>query len=282
MSSVKTSVLLLALALAWSPPANAISIDTCGTSIPPHEVGTVTSDLVCSSPTPAVTLGLGATLDLNGHRIQGISSEPQVSHSVVLCSDKRCTILGPGEVVGNDGISSYGDCIAGAGVKTTTKAVGVIDVHDCSNGLLVSIGRIQDVRAHGCQIGVYGGKTVRLRRVDVSDNAIGIWSHQVGGSSVVANGNTSFGVAAVGSFGAVHLNELTATSNGGAGVIGYAASLRNSTVTGNDGYGQGIDLASARPPRIHATTCVKSGMVDGPYVNGPPALLGAWHVCSGD
>src|SRR5262249_44669178 len=153
----------------------------------------------------------------------------------------RCTIVGPGEVVGNDGVSSYGDCIAGPAIKTTTKGVGVIDVHDCSNGILTGRGRIQDIRAHGCQIGVYGGKMVRLRRVDASGNAIGIWGLQIGGSSVVASGNTSFGVLAAGSRGAAHLNELTATSNGGAGVIGFAMSLRNSTVTGNDGYGQGID-----------------------------------------
>src|SRR5262245_57792821 len=94
---------LAAMAFATAP-AQALDIGSCGASIPDGEVGTLTADLVCTDPVPAITLGAGATLELAGHRVQGLSADGQTSLTVLRCARKRCTIVGPGEIVGSDGV----------------------------------------------------------------------------------------------------------------------------------------------------------------------------------
>jgi len=64
--------------------------------------------------------------------------------------------------------------------------------------------------------------------------------------------------------------------------IGDAVTFKTATVSGNDGYAQGIDVASFRFPHLTATTCGKSGRVASDYTNGPPALIGTRGVCSAD
>ena len=46
-------------------------------------------------------------------------------------------------------------------------------------------------------------------------------------------------------------------------------------LTGNNGFGEGIDLATLLPPRVVGTTCGKSGVIGG--VQGSN-----WGVCTGD
>ena len=68
----------------------AIDIGFCGSGVPPGQVGVLQADLTCSGV--GVELEEMATLQMNGHSISGGSIG-------VFCS-RRCTIQGPGEIVG--------------------------------------------------------------------------------------------------------------------------------------------------------------------------------------
>jgi len=279
------TVLLAILVLHGS--ARASSITTCGTTIAAGDVGTLAADLNCTDPnTPAVTLAHKATLELAGHSIQGISSEPQQSHDVVLCADRKCTIVGPGSIAGNDGASSYGDCIGGPfdGTLTmTSNGQGEITVQNCSTGIIGRSGKLTDVHTNGDVVGISLYKSIVLHDVDVSNNEFGIIGRKISGGDVTANGNSKFGIVGNASKGTVHLKNLTATANGGAGVIAYGITIQDGTVTGNAGYGQGLDIVSVKRPHLKDVTCGLSGKIGESYTNGPPALVpGSWGVCSGD
>src|SRR5262245_22565917 len=103
---------LAVLALA-GVPAHALDINSCGAVIPDGEVGTLTADLVCTDPASAITIGAGSRLILGGHRVEGLSADGPTSISVIRCASKRCTIVGPGEVVGREGVGSKGGWIWG-------------------------------------------------------------------------------------------------------------------------------------------------------------------------
>jgi hypothetical protein len=75
----------------------------------------------------------------------------------------------------------------------------------------------------------------------------------------------------------VRIDGLTAENNSGGGVLAKTTNLRNSTLTGNDGFAQGYDGLSGRRPRLVATTCGRSGRVEAPLT-----LVGSWGVCAGD
>jgi len=49
-------------------PAEAVDISSCGQTVPPGAVGVLQADVACPSVV-GVHLGLGATLDMNGHAI---------------------------------------------------------------------------------------------------------------------------------------------------------------------------------------------------------------------
>jgi len=267
--------------------ADALDIGSCGASIPDGEVGTLTTDLVCTDPAPAITIGEGARLELGGHRVEGLSVDGPTSLTVLRCVSKRCTIVGPGEVVGNDGVGPTGSCVAGPSggkLKVTVDGPGTVDIHDCSTGVLASSAKLEGVTAHGCVTGLYG---VRLKLVGTHTfgNQVGIFGISIAGRDLVSEMNSFHGIIGAGGGpggGNVRIKNGEMTGNGGTGVIGNRLSLRDSTVTGNDGYGQGIDIAAFLEPKLHDVTCVKSGRTSEAYTQGPPALIGTWSVCSGD
>jgi len=54
-------------------------------------------------------------------------------------------------------------------------------------------------------------------------------------------------------------------------------------VTGNNGYGQGLDVVSALRPHVLDVTCDMSGRIGESYINGPPPLLPTSSgICAGD
>lgn len=282
-SSRILATLILSLVIATASRANALTITSCGTSIPDAEVGTLGADLTCTDLAPAITLGAGSTLQLGGHRVQGISADGDTNIAVVKCTTTKCRIVGPGEIVGSDGVGSYGQCVAGpqdGRLQMKAGGQGGIDIHDCSNGILAARADIEDVTAHGCVIGVYAGRA-RLKNVDVWDNVAGVWTQRGKLRNVKAHANSGFGIIGAG-VSKIRLIGSNVRENGDAGVIGDRLKLRDTAFFGNNGYGQSIDVASFGTPELENVACLKSGRLPERYTSTPPALEGTWSVCRGD
>jgi hypothetical protein len=282
------SLVALSLAVALLPSsARAFPISTCGMLVPDGDSGTLAADLNCTDPgTPAVRLGHRATLELAGHTIQGISAEPMVSHNVISCLDTACTIIGPGGISGNDGTVNYGVCVFGPvpGLLTmTSDGQGEITVSNCGTGIAGGKGKLQDVHAESNMAGISLFQKAKLANVTASGNQFGVIGNRIHAVKLTASTNTEFGVVGNGAKGKVTLLNLTATGNGDAGVIAYGVTIKTGTVTGNNGYAQGIDVVSAKMPHVSVLSCGLSGKIGEPYFSGPPPLLaGTWGICTGD
>src|SRR5262249_25546464 len=139
-----------------------------------------------------------------------------------------------------------------------------------------------DIHDNGCGIfSRFPPGRIRLSNVTIRDNThSGIANAtSVSGEDVTVTDNGDDGIAGV----RVKLERLVATGNGSTGILGGAgvwagAPLRlvDSTVTGNNGYKQGFDLISRRPPRLDNVTCGTSGRTDA----GQP--MPSWSVCAND
>ena len=162
----------------------------------------------------------------------------------------------------------------------TAGGQGMIEIHDCSNCVIASTAKLQDVAAHGCVYGVYAPRS-KMSNVDASGNVVGIWTQKGKLRSVTANANSGFGVLGAG-VSKIRLKDAEVTGNGEVGVIGDSVALRDSTVSGNNGYGQSIDIAAFHTPRLKNVMCSKSGRTTEVFTIGPPPLNGTWSVCSGD
>jgi hypothetical protein len=256
-------VSVLTLAVAGS--AAAVDIATCGQSVADEDVACSTVGdcyaAIDQCARTAVSLGAGAILQLNGHSITGAG---------VLCSaDGICGVAGPGSILG-----------APVGILARKKVV--------ASGLTIDGGGFGIVSRLGGAI---------LSDVNLTDNAEdGIWSWRgtiraVGGiatgnggtglyatlKSVIARGVTTSNNGNHGIDGyPVRGVDVTAQGNTGAGVVSSKGlSVADSTLTGNGlGYG-GLDVVSARRPRVRNTVCDHSR-------NTGPDGGGSWGVCSAD
>jgi hypothetical protein len=263
--------------------AHALDIDRCGTSIPGGVRGTLTVDLVCTDAAPAITLEGGANLELAGHRLQGISADGERPLAVVECREGTCGIFGPGEIVGSDGIGAYGACIAGppgGKLKIRSLEPGTVEIHDCSDGILAAAAKLRDVEVHRCVVGASAGY-LKLLNTRARANVVGFRGQRILGDDVLAQDNSRFGVIGTGG-GKIRLQHAQITGNGDAGVIGYDVGLSDSTVIRNNGYAQGVDIATFLVPRLRNVACDKSARTSQPYAQAPPAIEGTWPVCPAD
>src|SRR6185295_6186951 len=71
--------------------AAAIDVTACGQTIPDYETGVLTTDLVCSTGSTAVTLGYASKFEMNGHTI-----DVPDGWGVWCVSGSRCTVTGGG------------------------------------------------------------------------------------------------------------------------------------------------------------------------------------------
>ncbi len=282
--------------------AAGFEVTQCGQVVPAHETGVLAASLACTVPygglcpdnvTPciiaedcpgmascnggAVILQDHATLDLNG---KTLSLTPPGLGVGVLCVD-RCEVHGPGSISG-----------FGVGILAfTMKRIDVQDVvitgapHMGAGIYTNSPLRARNVTVTGSLYGITSfsdARTAVLESVVANGNdEIGIYTDRgVRGSDVTANDNGEEGLFLSG-FRRSSLVGLTATNNGAAGLKTRAALvLRSSTLTGNNGGGAGIDLATPRRPFLRDTACGLSAAFSdtgGVDVFGP-----AWGVCAGD
>ena len=238
------------LSTGWA--ADALDVTNCGQVVPAREVAVLQADL--SGCDYGVVLNDHAVLEMNGHAI--------VSGNIgVLCFEPRCTVHGPGDISGGQvGIWGY---YPGHG-KIDARD---IDIHD------TNLGGIQNARSAKVT-------NVTVRRVGSGapdpEYSAGIYVDKLRATNVMASDNAGYGVLG-GTL--AKLTGLTAIGNGNAGMAGQNRTvLRDSVLTGNNGYGLGVDLLVYRRPRVINTTC---GLSAGPGVTaeqpGPP-----WGVCTND
>lgn len=282
-----SAFVLVALLLCAPATANAVPVTTCGETVPKGQTGELAGDLDCSSASgfcvvpgaagvavpcstdadcastglpascarTAVSLGLGAKLDLGGHVLTGAG---------VRCADKGSCTVRNGEIDG-----------APVGVLAGAKVVA------------------ENLVVKNCGIGIQSDRTVRATGVTVqncsSDGINATQGLRVAGSSALDNGGVGFGagrgtlkgvdVVASGNWHGVDartatVTGLTAHGNVDAGVItSRNLTLIDSTVTGNgDGTGgPGPDVASQDGRiKLRNTTC---GYSFSPVHPGPHCAL---------
>lgn len=281
-------VSVLALVLARS--VAAVDITTCGQSVGDAATGVLQVDLdctgavgVCLQPgandqdvsctsdaichavrdpcaNAAVLLGAGAVLQLNGHTITGAG---------VLCSVAgTCSVTGPGSIVA-----------APVGILARKKIV--------ASGLTIDGGVFGIVSRRG------GAILTNLSLTDNSEDGIWSWKGTIRATGVTATGNGDSGIYAT--LKPVIVRDSTASGNGNHGVDGYPVralaltaqgntgagivsaktlSARDSTLTGNGIAFEGLDVVSARRPRVLNTVCDHSRNI------GEGG--GTWGVCAAD
>ena len=218
------------VALFFAGSAHALPITACGQTVPTGETAELMNDLICMDRY-GVTLEDGATLNLNGFSITG----PGSGGVGVLCDSGGCAVSGPGD------ISHFDSGIFG------TPDVQVLNV--------------KDVRLRNNEYGIHAAYNgVKVTNVVADDNeGWGILVDRLRGTGIQANNNGEGGVGA----NKFTLVGLTASGNGREGGLIYGAgSLIRSTVTGNDGLGQGYDVISQKRVRLRNTVCGKSARLD--------------------
>lgn len=260
--------LLIALLLPLVPlAASGRDITGCHDAVLTGDTGVLQNDLDCGGPDLGrwgVTLAPRATLDLNGHAIRN-------EFGGVWCQGK-CVIKGPGEISGMSALAVL--------VNDKTMLRDVV-IRDSGGGvypadvagdlaLLMNVKvALKNVTLARTGSGVYGWK-IKARNVSVTDGAWGLLGEQVKGRDVTLTGNTGLGIRATKTV----VRNLTATGNGDAGVDAYGpVILKDSTLSGNDGLGDGRDIISRTgPPVLLNTTCGRSALGDGTD----------WGVCAND
>jgi hypothetical protein len=258
--------------------ALAVDVTSCGQVIPANEVGSLTGDLDCSAAaagSKAVSLGNRATLELNGNTIVA----PEAGVGVSCDSVRRCTISGPGFVLGAPPAKTPGVGIASDGAVTVN---GPIQIYRNETGILAADGKV-----------TISGAVLR-------NNGDGIIAKIVRGGGVFVLNSTRVGIKAAkkvqggpyeirdsGWAGIetmkFRIDGLSATSNGFAGTTsggGVLATkrgvLRDSDVSANEFDGVPADLVTGRRPVLIDSSCSASAML----VGGLPS--GTWGVCVTD
>lgn len=262
-------------AVLLSCPAWALDVTAVGQTVPKGKTGILQADLTCASPTIGVFLENHATLDLNGHVIDGCTvTAASASHT----DPQRIAVRGPG-VIRN---ATYGISLRAGTVRVTDVAienstsVGILGSGDFGDG--PSTAKLTRVDVSGSGSAAIQATRVVAADVSVTGNgsalanpAIVGWDG-VAGRRLTVTGNASGVFAADGQ---VKIADSQITGNDSIGVQGFRVSLSHSTVTGNTTVGppSEADLVSSYAPRVKATTCGSSLKADG---------TASWGVCAGN
>jgi hypothetical protein len=262
-------------------PARGLDVVACSQSVPAGESGVLQADLDCSTSPIGVYVEGGASLQLNGHAITGAHHDPLGSLGVACPAG--CVVTGPGEVAGFD-----------VGVTATNiLEVNDLDVHDCGVGVTAPRIRAANVTSNDNADFGFGFELLRGTGVTANGNGeYGFYGPHLVATALTANGNTEAGlsifegmrgtnvaVSGNGTYGMavgrLVATGLTVTGNADVGIYATALRLRDSDVTGNNGFGSGIDLVTDKPPRLLRTACGKSLRPPSPEAPFPTG----WGVC---
>jgi len=265
-------------------PARGVDVVTCSQSIPSRETGVLQSDLDCTAAEIGVYLEGGASVSLNGHTITGAHRD--VPGSVGIACPASCTVAGPGQVMGFD-----------AGVfAANALQVRDLDVHDCGDGVRASHLLAVNVTANNNSEAGFGAEFMRGFGVTANGNGeYGFYGPHLIATDMTANGNGEAGLAVFESMRATNVTVsgsgtygvatgrlvgtgLVITGNADVGIYATSLKLRDSDVSGNNGYALGIDLQVDRAPRLRRTRCGKS--LQSPSAEAP--FPTSWGICTDD
>ena len=275
----RLAVSIVLAVLISAAPVRALEITFCGQVVPKNEVATLMNDLFCGNNNgPNVTLSGGATLKLNGHRIDGGWA------GVATYPGSLMRILGPGEITGANG-NSYAAAILPAGkvvvdtvwlhgnrpgIVATWKAPirlsNVLITDNIENGIMTSF--VLD----GSFVGPGTGK-ISGRHVTVAGN---------GGDGISMDGPLSLRDTGINENGGAGirirgkhflLQDVNVTDNGGGGVV--STSLRRGKLKSSSAMGNGPegDIVAPVAPKLLSSTCEHSVDTD----SG-----GTLGICTGD
>ena len=237
---------LVSLALLHPSLASAIDITACDQAVPRGQVGELRADLDCGggSFTTGVTLEGGATLRLNGHRVNGpVAHGMNVIHSI----GNRAKVVGPGEVHTSD----FG-CISTTTGNLVVEGGTGIDVHHCRTAIAAKILAVSNVTVHdNTEYGLVASN-LKAKDVVVQRSKRGLLAS---GRVVIENGTVSdndlYGVTAAAR---VIIDGATITDNR-LGVRGRSVSIRDADITGNGVVG----VEAVRDIRVVGSSVVGNG-----------------------
>lgn len=254
MRSIRHAAALLATTLA--APALAVDVTTCGQRIPAGSVAVLQADLDCTGFFGVILEGT-STLQLNGHTLSGVNA------GSVYCQKGKCVIQGPGE-------------IRDSGLLFEQKSKGVVSGVDFVEANIrghtrtkVQLENVSLLRGR-VQVSSLRGSGVVVQDSDPAQPTF----PTIYGDSVTLEDSTITGGAGRAIYGAaIKLANVTIAGAGGVGVDAQrSVRALDSTITGNDTAGTGIDIRSVKRPRVIRTTCGRSA-----DENGAP-----WGVCAND
>lgn len=243
----------------------ATPIASCGSVVGQGQEGQLVADLDCTGSSGfGVAMDDHSTLHLNGHSI----TASDLSYGIGL-NPGRMRIEGPGEIIGG-----YG-AILGAANRLNIRDV---DIHGGRLGIDIPFGKVAADHLTAT-VDLFAVRVARLRARSVSvrainGNAVLVDRSFRGEDVTVTDSHTG-----IQSLGRVSAKRLTATGNVAMGVFALGrVKIVDSVVSGNTFIGAPADIASAYPPRVVNTTCVRSVQLDPDGV----MLSGGWDVCAGD
>jgi len=232
-------LIVLIAVVVRAVPGAALDIVSCGVTVPRGEVGVLQADLACPASPFVVRLLRGATLDLNGHSLQGGNSTTAAVVGVgaddgqdpIGIGPGRFTIVGPGSIAGVTNPPFYNGtqaCVLISNGRVDIGSdTGIVDIHHCINGIRGSIGDDGPnghARAFVAQTSVH----------DTVDAAISVGKLHAANTSV--SQNLGMGVSADKKLIAT---DVTANDNGAIGL--YARVIKGTNVTTQNNGNNGID-----------------------------------------
>jgi hypothetical protein len=210
----------------------------------------------------------------------------------ITCTGSKCTVTSsapsPGTVLGGniggmrvDLVNVDIDCAGAAIGILASRRIKATDVtvQNCSSfGIYRAPGSPLRVRAKGLQVlsnavGLeLGLGSLKGTDVTVSDNSdAGVYSKAVAVDGITADNNGTLGVSASKR---IRVANAHIAGNGTAGVLVRFGRARviDSVVDGN-----GVDIAAAKSPKLHGTTCTTSRKIADGAITAE-----SWHVCPGE
>jgi hypothetical protein len=210
-------------------------------------IGELQGDLNCSTFGPTIVDLENATLRLNGFTITGIAVPTGGATAGVINCRKKCTIEGPGTIVGGEA-----GIVMGGGKIVRVENVEIRDSLNVGANIVgESRARFTNVKIEDSDGCAYIGETLILKDSEIVDNQCGIYSTgklRVVDSDIINN---------------------TGSPDYQFGVFSGKPKISGSTLTGNL-----PDVKSNEKPGFHDSTCELSD------ANGAPGAN--WGICSLD
>lgn len=253
--------------------AEAVVIDSCGSTISKGQVGVMTTDLVCDADLgqqvdgSAILIENKGTLDMNGHdlTVLGAAQGIRCAGKCVVTSNAEA----PGGIIRGD-VGGFGGV---DGASTVTASHLAIEGNWSDGVRSIKQVRASDVSCTGTQACLESRK-VRATQVIAINGKSGILARRsLRAEDVVVSDNSHWAIDAGNK---MRGENVTVTNNGMMGIDASAGApgnggpikLSNSVVTGNP-----IDLYTPRPPKLRDTVCDTSR-------NSATGFT--WGVCSAD